>query len=154
MMWCVNAHACGRRVRALLPLVVLIVSIAAVLIGGVNACSASPPVVVKADRVYVGDGRIVENGIVLIQDGRIRAVGPKVGIPKDATVIEVEAGCITPGLIDANARIESADMIAPSRSVGPVCRTGPEDGTDTADVEGCDVDAGNLDAGANVDADV
>jgi len=127
-----------------MPLVVLTASIVAVLWSGVNVCLASPPVVIKADKVYVGDGRIVENGIVLIQDGRIRAVGPKVGIPKDATVIEVEGGCITPGLIDANARIESADMIAPSRRVvdtGGEIESGDETATANVDDEDVDADA-------------
>lgn len=111
MIWWGNPHAVGRHVRALSPLVVLSVLIVAVAMSGVGVCLASPPVAVKADRVFVGDGRVVENGIVLIQDGRVQAVGPKVRIPKDATVVEVEGGCITPGLIDANARIESADLI-------------------------------------------
>jgi len=143
-MWCVNPHTDGRDVRAFVPLVVLTAAIVVVLLSGVDACLASPPVVVKADRVYIGDGRIVENGIVLIQDGRIRAVGPKVGIPKDATVIEVEGGCITPGLIDANARIESADMIAPSRRVvdtGGEIESGDETATANVDDEDVDADA-------------
>ena len=111
MMWCVNSHAGSRHVRAFSLLVVLTVSIVAVVMCGVSACLATPPVAVKADRVFVGDGRVVENGTVLIQDGRIRAVGPKIRVPKDATVLELENGCITPGLIDANARIESAGLL-------------------------------------------
>jgi len=131
-----------------MPLVVLTASIVAVLWSGVNVCLASPPVVIKADKVYVGDGRIVENGIVLIQDGRVRAVGPKVSIPKDATVIEAEGGCITPGLIDANARIESADMIAPSRravDTGGEIESGDETATANVDDEDVEADA-DLDA--------
>lgn len=151
MMWCVNPNPCGSRVKTLLPLMVLTVSIAAVLIGDASVCSASSPVAVKAARVYVGDGRVVENGVVLIQDGRIRAVGPKVSIPKDATVIELEGGCVTPGLIDANARIESADLIAPSgRRIGYGEGIGTEEGTTTPDADAGDVDDGNADA--DVDA--
>jgi len=85
------------------------------LASGVDVCSASPPVAVKAGKVYIGDGRTVENGTVLIQDGRIRAVGTDVRLPEGTTVIEADGGCVTPGLIDANARIESVDLIAPSR---------------------------------------
>lgn len=68
---------------------------------------------IKAGKVYIGDGRVVEQGIVLVQDGRIRSVGVKVRIPADATVIELTDGALTPGLIDANARIGLRDLIAP-----------------------------------------
>jgi len=88
---------------------------AVLLAGGVDVSWASPPVAVKGEKVYIGDGRTIESGIVLIQDGRIRAVGADVRLPEGTTVIEADGGCVTPGLIDANARIESVDLIAPSR---------------------------------------
>ena len=83
------------------------------------ACSgaeaAPPSLAVKAEAVYLGDGRVLKDGIVLIQDGRVAAVGSDVAVPAGVQVIEVSGGSVTPGLIDANARIEPADLIAASR---------------------------------------
>lgn len=48
---------------------------------------------------------VIENGVVLIKDNRIEAVG-KVGavkIPKDAMIIDTKGKTIIPGLIDAHA---------------------------------------------------
>ena len=79
---------------------------------------ASPPSeqwAIKAQTVYIGNGQTIDNGVVLIQDGRIRAVGNEVVIPEGTSVIEIDGGCVTPGLIDANARLEQADLIAATR---------------------------------------
>ncbi len=78
--------------------------------GSVDA-APPPTLVIKAETVYIGDGRSIQQGIVLIQQGRITAVGADVVVPEDAEVLEIKGGCLTPGLIDANARIESIDMI-------------------------------------------
>jgi hypothetical protein len=50
-----------------------------------------------------------------VEAGRIAAVGSGVWVPEGTPVIQVEGGTITPGLIDANARVESVNLIAPSR---------------------------------------
>lgn len=47
----------------------------------------------------VGDP--VENGTVLIRDGKIVDVGPNVRVPHDATVIDVSGKYVMPGIIDA-----------------------------------------------------
>jgi len=80
-----------------------------------RAEDSAGPVAVKARRIHVGDGRTIENGILLIENGRIRAVGNDVKIPPGTPVIEIDGGEMTPGLIDANARVETAELIAPSR---------------------------------------
>jgi 5-methylthioadenosine/S-adenosylhomocysteine deaminase len=42
---------------------------------------------------------LIENGVVLIRQGKIVAVGPKVKLPKNVTAIDTQ-GVIAPGLID------------------------------------------------------
>jgi imidazolonepropionase-like amidohydrolase len=74
-----------------------------------------PRLAIKAGTVYIGDGRTIENATVLVEAGRIAAVGSDVSVPEGTPIIQVEGGTITPGLIDANARIESVNLIAPSR---------------------------------------
>lgn len=66
---------------------------------------------IKALRLHVGDGRTIDNAVVLIRDGRIAGVGADVPIPAGARTIEIAGAHVTPGLIDANAIIEPSDMI-------------------------------------------
>ncbi|MFG0331621.1 MAG: amidohydrolase family protein [Phycisphaerales bacterium] len=56
-------------------------------------------------------GADLDRSVVLIENGRIVAVGADVAIPDGATRIELEGGAVTPGLIDANAWLEPDDMV-------------------------------------------
>lgn len=65
-------------------------------------------------------GDPVENGVLVIEDGRIRAVGAhgEVRIPSDAEVIELESGrVILPGLVDSHSHIGE---IAGADGSGPI----------------------------------
>jgi len=53
---------------------------------------------IRAARVHIGDGQIVEKGVVLIEGGRIRAVGRDVPVPTGAKVIEHD-GDLSAGMI-------------------------------------------------------
>jgi len=49
----------------------------------------------------------IDNGILLIKNGKITKVGKKVAIPKDALVVDAAGKHITPGLIDCHSHIAS-----------------------------------------------
>jgi imidazolonepropionase-like amidohydrolase len=51
--------------------------------------------------VYPVSGPAIENGTVLVRDGKIVAVGANVAIPNDATRIDATGTWVTPGLINA-----------------------------------------------------
>jgi imidazolonepropionase-like amidohydrolase len=65
-------------------------------------------IVVKASTLHVGNGRVITDGMAVVEDGRLQAVGEELEIPAGATIFESEGGSITPGLIDANARPRGA----------------------------------------------
>ena len=61
---------------------------------------------VEAETVYtVGPAGTIKNGVILIQDGKITAVGPanKIRVPKGSK--RLQAKIITPGLIDAQTSL-------------------------------------------------
>lgn len=53
---------------------------------------------IRATRVHMGGGEVVENGLVLVQDGRIAASGANVTVPEGVPVIEHE-GDLSAGMI-------------------------------------------------------
>jgi len=62
---------------------------------------------------------VIQQGTVLVRDGRIQAVGRDVSVRDQWRVIDVERSSLTPGLIDANARVETVDLIPASRKATP-----------------------------------
>ena len=56
-------------------------------------------------KVYTITKGVISRGTVLVEDGRIREVGPNVTIPKDAQIIDASGKTVTPGLIDAHSHL-------------------------------------------------
>jgi len=85
--------------------------VAAALAAGLLVCSgaatAAEVVAVKAGRVYTGDGGVIENGVVLIVDGKVQGVGAGLAIPADATIIDAPEASVTPGLVDACCMVDT-----------------------------------------------
>lgn len=62
-------------------------------------------VAVKGQRVHTVSGDVIENGIVVITDGKIAAVGPAAQVQIPAGYRVLEGAVVTPGLIDAHATV-------------------------------------------------
>jgi imidazolonepropionase-like amidohydrolase len=56
----------------------------------------------QVGRVFSMAGEPWENGWVLIQDGRIAAVGSEVAVPEGVATLKFEGGVAMPGLVDAH----------------------------------------------------
>lgn len=73
-----------------------------------SLCAASPPkiTVVKATRLFDGKSdRVVSPGVVVVEDGRIAAVGADAKIPSGAAVIDLGDATLLPGFIDAHTHL-------------------------------------------------
>lgn len=70
--------------------------------------ATSPPTLLTGATVLVGDGTRIENGDVLIVDGRIEAVGQALTAPSDARVVDARGRWVTPGLIDVHSHVGAA----------------------------------------------
>lgn len=62
--------------------------------------TTSQVLAVRAGTVHDGQGRVFRNGVVLMQDGRIKGVGEELAIPYGAVVIDLPNGVVTPGFLD------------------------------------------------------
>jgi len=78
---------------------------------GLLVSSARAQLAVRADTVYTMAGAPIENGVVLVRDGKIEQVGPAqtVRIPEGYRVLE--AVVVTPGLIDAHSVVGLAGIL-------------------------------------------
>jgi len=92
----------------------LLVCVAALLASGVGAASKTPvspaASIFAISGVNIWDGAggaLIRDGVIVINDGRIQAVGPRAStpIPKGATVISGEGKTLIPGLINAHGHV-------------------------------------------------
>ena len=64
-------------------------------------------------RIYTITKGIIESGQILLQDGKIAAVGEKLLLPDNVEVIDVQGAIISPGLIDAHTHMGIEEEIHP-----------------------------------------
>jgi len=104
---------------------------ACALLFGLSAAAAAQAIAVRGQTVYPVTGAPIENGVIVVRDGKIAAIGPagSVSIPDGVEVLE--AAVVTPGLIDARSVVglagylnqpDDQDQIEHSESIQPELR--------------------------------
>jgi imidazolonepropionase-like amidohydrolase len=84
--------------------------------GGLSAPLANPfpstytpfpsrPTVIRNATILTATGSRIENGSILLRDGKIAAVGATVDAPADAVVIDGTGKFVTPGIIDTHSHM-------------------------------------------------
>ena len=68
-------------------------------------CAAAASLAIQAGRIIPVSGPDIENGVILIENQKIKALGTDVVIPDDARLIDASDKTIMPGLIDAQSRL-------------------------------------------------
>ncbi len=70
------------------------------------AQAASGTIVLRGGKLLTISHGVIENGVLVMQNGRIISVGPaSTQIPRDATVIDVTGMTVYPGLIDSETHL-------------------------------------------------
>jgi hypothetical protein len=65
----------------------------------------APAYVISGATVHTLAGETIENGVILVRDGRIADVGPNVAVPSGAAVIDATGLHVYPGMVDAFSRL-------------------------------------------------
>jgi cytosine/adenosine deaminase-related metal-dependent hydrolase len=76
----------------------------------------SPPTIYRASWVCPGDRPPIDNGCVVVHDGRISFVGSFASRPENdskSQVIDLGEGAIIPGLVNAHTHLEFSDLVQP-----------------------------------------
>lgn len=61
--------------------------------------------VIAGTTIFTGDGRLIENGYVVVRDGRIASVGEGVPDAPDVAVFDGAGMFLTPGIIDVHSHL-------------------------------------------------
>jgi imidazolonepropionase-like amidohydrolase len=77
----------------------------------------------RGARIHTAAGPPIEDGIVLVEDGKIVRVGVGVAIPRGLTVIDVAGKTVIPGLIDEHSHLGVYDFGDANEFTEPI---GPE----------------------------
>jgi imidazolonepropionase-like amidohydrolase len=82
-----------RMMRFVLP---LLLAVAAPL-------AAQERIAIKSGRILPVSGPVIENGVILINKGKIEAIGKDIAIPAGVKVIDATGKVVVPGLIEAHS---------------------------------------------------
>ncbi len=98
--------------------------IAALLLAATSPLAAAT-IAVTGGTVHTATGAVIENGSVLITDGRITAVGAGLAVPAGATVIDAAGKHVTPGLITAMSTLGLIEVEGVRQTNDAAARTSP-----------------------------
>lgn len=73
--------------------------------------SVNAQIAVKGETIHTMEGKAIKNGVILTQNGKIKAVGPASSIKIPETYEVYEAKIVTPGLIDAHSVVGLAGIL-------------------------------------------
>src|SRR5690349_13653751 len=70
-----------------------------------SAQSSSETYAIRNARIITVTGPVIENGTVVIANGKISAVGASIPVPAGAKIIDAKGLSVYPGMIDADTEI-------------------------------------------------
>lgn len=81
--------------------------------------------VVRGDQVHTVEDGVLENGVVVVRDGRIVAVGRQGAVEEPAGARVLQAAVVTPGLIDARSVVGLAGYLNQDHDQDQLERSSP-----------------------------
>jgi imidazolonepropionase-like amidohydrolase len=85
-----------------------------ILIGSLTVAAQDKPIALKGGKLLTVTHGVIENGVIVMQDGKITAVGPanSANVPSGAQIIDVTGMTIYPGLIDSETQLGLTEISA------------------------------------------
>src|SRR5829696_9071485 len=99
-----------------------ILTVAALTIALGTTVANAQTIAITGGRVHPVSGPVIENGTVLIRNGRIAAVGANVTIPADATRIDASGKWVTPGIVNVATTLGVVEIGAVEETVDTPAR--------------------------------
>jgi imidazolonepropionase-like amidohydrolase len=107
----------GRRESGIGRLTAIVAATVLAVASTAPASATAQTIAITGGKVYPVSGPVIENGTVLVRDGKIVAVGANVAIPNDASRIDATGKWVTPGLINALTNLGVAEIGAVQATV-------------------------------------
>ena len=83
-----------------------------ILLGAVTLEAQDKPIALKGAKLLTITHGTIDNGVLIMQGGKITAVGANVVIPADAQVVDASGMTIYPGLIDSETQLGLTEISA------------------------------------------
>ena len=93
------------------------VSVACVSLAVATASLSAQTIAITGGKVHPVSGPAIENGTVLVRDGKIVAVGSNIAIPADAQRIDAKGKWVTPGIVNATTSLGLTEIGAVEQTV-------------------------------------
>jgi imidazolonepropionase-like amidohydrolase len=99
--------------------------------GALTLALGAQDLAVRGELVHTVSGEPIRNGVVIVRDGRVAAVGPAASTPIPANFRVLDAKVVTPGLVDAHSVVglaghlnqpQDQDQLDPSSPIQPELR--------------------------------
>lgn len=98
--------------------------VAALILAGLPAL-AQNTIAITGGRVLTISHGVIENGTVLVENGKIAAVGRDIKVPRGAQVIDARGNVVMPGLFDAGDKLGTVEIPALQITVDDTEYTAP-----------------------------
>lgn len=86
---------------------------------------AQAQIAVRGETIHTAAGAPIHDGVVVIRDGKIAAVGPAASTPIPAGFRVLQAKVVTPGLIDAHSTVGVSGMLNQKQDQDQLDKSGP-----------------------------
>lgn len=86
------------------------IAAAALLLAGAGPLEAQGTIAITGATVHTVSGPVIENGTVVVSDGRIVAVGAGIEVPAGARRIDGRGKVLTPGLVESKTNLGLAEV--------------------------------------------